>query len=168
MSDGKYSLPKMRQFGAEDASCKHAGFEFRVCGAPASRPLRFRLSRNSRCEWEEGGARGLNDGIQFWFGGRSNRCPHWHCVRLWMGTWGGVRGVAGACRCRCRGVELGVKLPLGVRARPPCNEAPPLKAAGAESVKYRIANTPPAARLFMFIGNVQSVENERKCQSTAH
>lgn len=85
------------------------------------------------------------------------------------GTRGGVRGVAGACRCRCGGVEFGVKLPLGVRARPHCNEVLPIRVTRAESVRCRIANAPPAARLFVFIANVRSVSSLAEVnQSTAH
>lgn len=68
--------------------------------------------------------------------------------------------MAEACWCRCGGVELRVKLPLGVRARPHCDEAPPIRATRAESVRCRIANTPSAARLFVFTENVQSVGSD--------
>lgn len=106
--------------------------------------LRFRLSCNSSCGWE-GKWRGRpNDRIQFVVGGRGSRCPHRHCVGLWMG--GGRSGRNMAVQVKGCGVRGQVAAACVCTAALKWGSTN--KATGAESVKSRIANTRPAGRLF--------------------
>lgn len=180
-SDGKCGLLKIMASISEDAICERSGFEFgfRVYALPpppipppASLLLRFKQSCNSRCEWE-GGVEGgvLTTAWHSVWGPRAGRqmpSPALCRVVVWC-RWGvgaeseewqehvgagvGVWSWGSSCR-------------WGVRARPHCNEARPIRATGAESVRCRIANAPPAARLFVFIEHVS--EMNALSQSTAH